>query len=179
MAIATTSITTSLLDTVLSSNTNLLQPNVFKVSVNRKKFPNLEFFASGIIHPGLGMNATELPFRRIASVPFAGATLTFGELTIDTILDENLTAYTEVYNWMHYTVNNDEVQPTKASDTQPATYADINVQILNSSNNIIKTLVYRECVPTLLGDISLLSTTGDVQYINCPINFRFTTFEIK
>ena len=137
MAIATTSITTSLLDTVLSSNTNLLQPNVFKVSVNRKKFPNLEFFASGIIHPGLGMNATEIPYRRISSVPFAGATLTFGELTIDTILDENLTAYTEVYNWMHYTVNNDEIKPTQATESKPSTYADINVQILNSSNNII------------------------------------------
>ena len=111
MAIASSTITTDLLDTTVTSNTNLLQPNAFKVQINRKKFPNIEFFAVGVIHPGLGMNATEVPFRRIQSVPMAGAALTFGEVTIDTILDENMTAYTEVFNWMHYIVNNDDVLP--------------------------------------------------------------------
>lgn len=179
MAIASSTITTDLLDTTVTSNTNLLQPNAFKVQINRKKFPNLEFFAVGVIHPGLGMNATEIPFRRIQSVPMAGAALTFGEVTIDTILDENMTAYTEVFNWMHYIVNNDDILPSKATETKAATYADINVSILNSSNNVVKTLKYKEAIPTLLGDVSLLSTTGDVQYINCPISFRFSTFEIS
>ena len=170
---------TALLDTVLSSNVNLLQPNVFKVIVNRRKFPNIEFFAAGVIHPGLGLNATEVPFRRLGSVPMSGGTLTFGELTLDTILDENLTAYQEMYKWMHYIVQNEDVLPSKATVNVAPTYADIKVQILNSSNNVIKTLTYKECIPTLLGDISLLSTTGDVQYINCPMTFRFTTFEIE
>ena len=179
MAIASSTITTGLVDTSLTSNSNLLQPNGFKVGINRKKFPNLEFFATGVIHPGLGMNATEIPFRRIQSVPMAGASLNFGELTLDVILDENLTAYSEIYNWMHYIVQNDDVLPSKATELKAATYADINVMILNSANNIIKTIVYREAIPTLLGDVSLLSTTGDVQYINCPMSFRFTTFEIR
>lgn len=179
MAIASSTITTDLLDTTVTSNTNLLQPNAFKVQINRKKFPNIEFFAVGVIHPGLGMNATEVPFRRIQSVPMAGAALTFGEVTIDTILDENMTAYTEVFNWMHYIVNNDDVLPSKASAVTAPTYADIKVSILNSSNNVVKTLNYKDAIPTLLGDVSLLSTTGDVQYINCPISFRFSTFEIS
>ena len=90
-----------------------------------------------------------------------------------------MTAYTEVFNWMHYIVNNDDILPSKATETKAATYADINVSILNSSNNVVKTLKYKEAIPTLLGDVSLLSTTGDVQYINCPISFRFSTFEIS
>lgn len=179
MSISSSTISSGLLDTVLSSNTNLLQPNSFKVGINRKKFPNVEFFATSVIHPGLGMSATEMPFRRIQSVPFSGSSLQFGELTIDVILDENLTAYQEIYNWMHYVVQNNDVLPSKATELKAATYADINVQILNSSNQIIKTLNYRECIPTLLGDVNLMSTTGDVQYINCPMSFRFQTFEIK
>ena len=70
MAIASSTITTDLLDTTVSSNNNLLQPNAFKVQINRKKFPNIEFFAVGVIHPGMGMTATEIPFRRIQAVPF-------------------------------------------------------------------------------------------------------------
>ena len=99
-------------------------------------------------------------------------------MTIDTIVDEDMKAYKEIFNWMHYMVQNDEVLPSKASETKAATYSDINVQILNSSNNVVRTIKYKEAIPTLLGDVSLLSTTGDIAYINCPINFRFSTFEI-
>ena len=178
MAIASSTITTGLLDTTVSANNNLLQPNAFKVQINRTKFPNIEFFAVGVIHPGMGMTATEIPFRRVQSVPFSGSAINFGEVTIDTIVDEDMKAYTEIFNWMHYMVQNDDVLPSQASELKAATYSDINVQILNSSNNVIRTIKYKEAIPTLLGDVSLLSTTGDIAYINCPISFRFNTFEI-
>lgn len=175
---ATPTITTQLLDTVVTDNNNLLQPSGFKVQINRKKFPNVEFFATSVIHPSMVASPVEQAFRRVTSIPFAADKLTFSEVVIEVLLDENLTAYKEVYNWMNYIINVNDITPTGATDERPATYADIKVAILNSHNNVTNTITYYDCIPVSLGDVPLLSTTGDVQYINCPISFRFSQFEI-
>jgi len=176
---ATPNITTGLLDTVVSDNNNLLQPSGFKVQINRKKFPNLEFFATGVIHPSMVASPVEQSFRRITSIPFAADKITFGEVVIETLLDENLTAYKEVYNWMNYIINTDDVNPVAATDVRPASYADIKVMVLNSHNNVTNTITYYGAIPVSLGDVPLLSTSGDVQYVNCPISFRFLQFDIE
>ena len=176
---ATPNITTGLLDTVVSDNNNLLQPSGFKVQINRKKFPNVEFFATGVIHPAMSASPVEVAFRRIQSVPIAADKLTFSEVVIETLLDENLTAYKEIFNWMQYIVNTNDIDPIAATDTRPSTYADIKVFVLNSHNNTTNTITYYDAIPVSLGDVPLLSTTGDVQYINCPISFRFSQFDIE
>jgi len=176
---ATPIITTQLLDTVVSENNNLLQPSGFKVQINRKKFPNLEFFATGVIHPAMTASPVEQAFRRVSSIPFAADKITFGEVVIETLLDENLTAYKEVYNWMNYIINVNDVAPTSVTDERPASYADIKVMVLNSHNNVTNTITYYGAIPVSLGDVPLLSTSGDVQYVNCPISFRFIQFDIE
>ena len=175
---ATPVITTGLLDTVVSENNNLLQPSGFKIQINRKKFPNLEFMATGVIHPSMVASPVELGFRRVTSVPFAADKITFGEVVIETLLDENLTAYKEVYNWMNYIINVNDIKPIDATDERPATYADIKVMVLNSHNNVSNVITYYNAIPVSLGDVPLLSTSGDVQYVNCTISFRFTQFDI-
>ena len=176
---ATPIITTQLLDTVVSENNNLLQPSGFKVQINRKKFPNLEFFATGVIHPAMTASPVEQAFRRVASIPFAADKITFGEVVIETLLDENLTAYKEMYNWMNYIINVNDIKPIAATDERPATSADIKVMVLNSHNNVTNTITYYSAIPVSLGDVPLLSTSGDVQYVNCPMSFRFTQFDIE
>jgi hypothetical protein len=175
----TPTITTGLLDTVVTENNNLLQPTGFKILINRKKFPNVEFFATSVIHPAMVASPVEQSFRRVTSVPFAADKITFSEVTIEILLDENLTAYKEIYNWMLYLISVNDITPTRATDERPATYADITVKILNSHNNVTNTITYYDCIPVSLGDVPLLSTTGDIQYINCPISFRFSQFEIS
>ena len=176
---ATPNITTGLLDTVVSENNNLLQPSGFKVQINRKKFPNLEFFATGVIHPAMTASPVEQAFRRVSSIPFAADKITFGEVVIETLLDENLTAYKEVYNWMNYIINVNDVAPTLVTVERPASYAEIKVMVLNSHNNVTNTITYYGAIPVSLGDVPLLSTSGDVQYVNCPISFRFIQFDIE
>ena len=102
MAQLDTSITVSVDDTLNTStgmnNLNYLQPTSFKLNIDHSKFANTQFFCQTILHPGLTMNSIEVPFKRISSVPFAGDKLTFSELTVIIIVDENLNSYTELYN---------------------------------------------------------------------------------
>ncbi len=60
----------------VTTNKNYLQPSGFSVSIERTNYPNLQYFAQSITHPGASVNPVELPGRRITSLPFAGDKIT-------------------------------------------------------------------------------------------------------
>lgn len=159
------------------NNVNFLQPTAFKLIIDRRNYQNLEFFAQTVLHPSMSMNAAELPYSRLTSVAMPGDKLTFGELTANIILDENMNAYLEMYNWMKRLVENPNTSELDR-DGQPSTFADITVSVLTSHNNTNRKIKYVDCIPTLLGDVSFEATTGDTQYLVFPVQFRFSYFEI-
>lgn len=161
----------------LTTNINYLQPTAFKLVIDRKNYPNLEFFAQTVSHPSVSIAAADVPFRR-ANIHIAGDKLTFDELSATIILDENLESYTEMYNWIKKLVEQDYIKASdRTSDVIPTT-ADITVSILTSHNNANKRLQYVDCVPTSLGNINFEATVGDIQYLTFPISFRFSYFKI-
>lgn len=170
--VSTTSSTSQL------NNINYLQPNAFKLTIDRKNFPNLEFFAQSVLHPDTSLTAAELPHLRVANVPMPGDTLRFGELSALIILDENMNSYIEMYNWITRIIQQDYKTPLSRTNTNPPTTADITVSILSSHNNVTRTIKYIDCVPTGLGNISFESTTTE-SFITYPANFRFSYFEVS
>jgi predicted ester cyclase len=177
MPIDTTSVTTQVLDQELTTNVNYLQPTGFRVVIDRVKYPNLEFFAQTVTHPGASLPPTELPTTRITSVPLAGDKMSFSELSLSLILDENMSSYEEMYDWMVRIVNEGQKSASFRDEGFP-TFADITVMVLSSHNNSVKKIKYKDCVPTDLGAIDFQSTTGDVQYLTFTASFRFTQFEL-
>jgi hypothetical protein len=160
----------------LTQNVNHLAPTSFKLVIDRRNYPNLEFFAQMIQHPGAAMTAAEFPVPRLSSVSQTGDKLTFSELTCMIILDEDMNAYTEMYDWMQRIVNTNR-NPATARDGIP-TEADITISILSSHNNGNKQIRYIDCVPTAVGDINFEATADDAPYIVFPTTFRFSYFEI-
>ena len=161
------------------NNVNYLQPNAFKLTIDHKHFQNLEFFCQTVLHPSLSSNPVEMPYKRVTSVPFTGDKLTFGELTAMIIVDENLNAYTEMYNWLQRTIEQEDRTPLGRTSVNPPTYADITLSILSSHNNKVRQIRYIDSMPTSLGDMTLESTSGDVTFITFPASFRFSYFELK
>ncbi len=163
----------------LTTNLNYLQPTSYKLTIDRKNYPNLEYFAQSVTHPGMVINPSEVPFRKIAGVPIAGGTLTFNEMAATIILDEGMTGYNEMYSWIRRIVENEPVKTIDATSSKPPTYSDITLSILNSSNNVVKSVRYLECVPTSLGDINFESTATGTEFITFAVSFRFTYFEFE
>lgn len=162
----------------LTTNLNYLQPTAYKLSIDRENYPNLEYFAQTITHPGMILNPSEVPFRKIAGVPIVGGTLTFNELNATIILDESLTGYNEMYSWIRRVVDNLPIKAMDRTATGTPTYADITLSILNSSNNVSKQVKYLECIPVALGDINFESTASGTEFITFTVAFRFTYFEL-
>ena len=162
----------------LTQNINYLQPTSFKLVLDRKNYPNLEFFCQNVTHPGMLMTAVEVPYKKIAGVPFAGDTLTFNELSANIILDEDMQGYTEMFSWLRRLLDTNSTPALNRTNSQPATYADITLHILSSHNNTTRQIKYIDCVPTTLGDIQFESTSAGTSFITFNASFRFTYFEI-
>jgi hypothetical protein len=161
---------------MLTTNKNYLQPTGFKFVIDRRNYPNLEFFAQSVTHPGASVSPLELNVPRVSSIAFAGDKITYSSLTLEVILDEDMESYQEFQNWLERTVN--DSQNNSTIDTTPSTSADISLLIMSSHNNKNKQIRYKDCVPTEIGAFTLASNTGDVSYPTFSVTFRFTTFEI-
>jgi|TARA_R100000030_G_scaffold42493_1_gene31951 hypothetical protein len=164
----------------LTTNLNYLQPTSYKITIDRENYPNLEYFAQSITHPGMILNPVEMPFRQVAGVPFAGSSLTYNELSITLILDENLTGYGEMYEWLRRALTVPEVKSLRRNFVKKTipTYSDIMLSILSSHNNKTKQISYKECVPTSLGDIQFESTATGTEFITFGVTFRFSYFDL-
>lgn len=162
----------------LTQNINYLQPTSFKLVIDRKNYPNLEFFCQSVTHPGMLMTAVEVPYQKVAGVPFPGDKLTFNELSCNIILDEDLNGYTEMFNWMRRNLDNAQRNPIERLASTPPTYSDLTLSILSSHNNQTKQVKYVDSVPTSLGDILFQSTSGGTEFITFNTTFRFNYFEL-
>ena len=163
----------------LTQNFNYLQPTSFKLTIDRKNYPNLEFFCQSFTHPGMIMNSVELPYQRITSVPFIGDKLTFNEMQANILLDEDMKSYDEMYSWMRRNLDIENVVPTQRTNSQPPAMSDITLSILSSHNNTTKTIKYIDSIPVSLTDIQFESTAGGETFISFGASFRFTYFELS
>lgn len=163
----------------LTTNKNFLQPTGFTISVDRTNCPNFQYFIQSVNHPGADVAATELPYRNITSIPLAGDKITYGSLSLDVIVDEDMNSYKEMQEWLEYIVNTGHVTKSQAvQSNQRSTYGDITLNIMSSHNNKVRQIKYFDVIPTSIGSIQLAATAGGVEYITFSAEFRFTQFEL-
>lgn len=164
----------------LTDNKNYLQPTGFSVSIDRVNYPNLQYFAQSVTHPGASVNPVELPGRRVLQVPLAGDKITYSELSVDFILDEDMASYVEMQNWLERIVQTGHVTAADAANDSSLipTASDITVTVLTSHNNTNKRIRYYGCIPTSLGSIEL-NATQNTTYLTYTASFRFDQFVIE
>ena len=161
----------------LTDNLNYLQPSGFRILINRENYPNLEYFAQSVSHPSMELNPVEAPFKRL-NLAFAGDKIQHNPVSIVFMMDEDMTAYIEMYQWMERLVNNPQSGPVSlTTSSEIPTFNDIIVSVLSSHNNSIRTIKYKNCIPISLGDVEF-TAVSDGQYITFPGTFRFDYFEV-
>lgn len=165
----------------LTTNINPLQPNGFRLAIDRENYPNLQFFAVSISHPAVSLPPTEISHKRLSRVPMPGDKLDFGELSVNIILDEDMTSYIEIFQWMERIVNSRSRPPSDFVSREEATLthtSDITLSILSSHNNKTRDIRYIDAVPTQLGDFTMESVVGDVTQLVFPVTFSYSYFDI-
>ena len=164
-----------------ADNINYFQPTSFRVIIDRRDYGTFQFFVSSVSHPGVQNAAAETAFPRIGSFPLPGGTMSYSELTMNVLLDEDFRTYTELYDWMLRLVNEEQIAESRlrSSEDPIPTYADIKVIALSNHNNKNVIFTYKDCVITGVGDINFDAQNQGVDVLSFPANFRFSHFEVS
>jgi hypothetical protein len=157
---------------------NPLSPNGFNFSIS--KVPGVTFFCQQANIPGimLGDPTFSTPF---STQPLPGDTLSYDPLTIQFLIDEEMLNYNVIYNWIvalgfpesytQYTtlLSNDQT----AYGELAKNYSDATLQILDSSNNPVRTVTFQDVFPTSLETLTFASTNDGVNYLIGSATFKF------
>jgi len=155
---------------------NFLQPTGFKLVIDRAQFGNFEFFASNITHPSIDISETVQAFRG-TDAKFPGDKIMYSQMQADILIDEDMKVYEELHSWMLRT----QQKAINATDTLVGstlkTEYDIQMIILTSHSNQVRSFKYKDAFPTSLGTVNFTSTTGSIQAITVPVTFSYTQFD--
>lgn len=157
--------------------TNYLSPLEFVVTV--KRLPNVQFFTQRASIPSLSLQPIErsTPFKTLHET---GDRLTYGELNLSFIVDEKMNNFIEIYNWIHGISFPDRFEQYKSLDaSEYGVRSDISIVVMNSHKNPNIEISFKDCFPTGLGEISLDTTSNDLQYPEATASFIYNGYTIK
>ena len=151
--------------TNLTTNINLLAPTGFKLTINREKFANTEFFITSFGIPSISTGEVQTNFRNhIGYTP--GEALTFDTLSLRFAIDEDMKNYTEMFDWM------------KANRDTKFERHDMILSVMTSHNNVNKQFQFKDAFPTSLSGVEFSSQSTDVTYLQADVTFRYNEFVI-
>jgi len=165
------------------SNINPLSPNGFMFNIT--KLPQVSFFCQQINLPGILLGSPEFgnPF---VTQPIPGESLTYETLDVQFLIDEDMTNYKSIYDWiiaLGFPQNYEQYIKFINEDQRglvaelAKNYSDGVLQILNSNNNPIRTVQFKDMFPVSLNSLVLASTNTDVQYLVGNASFKFGYYD--
>ena len=168
-------------------NRNYLSPVGFKFSIT--KVPKADFFSNSASIPGINLGFAEQP-TYLKNIPVPGDKLTYADFSLKFFVDENLTNYLEVHNWLRalgFPENLDEFTALKEFDRyNPTTdarnplgeYSDGSLFIYNSQFNEVARVDFKDVFPVSLSTINFDATDTDIQYISAEATFKYSIYNI-
>lgn len=166
-------------------NINPLNPNGFRFDLQR--VPGLSYFCQSVNLPSLILGEPNL-FTPFAQVPIPGETLQYGELSLEFMVDENMTNYKLIYNWLialgfpqsyEQYINFDDEDTRQLTETLSRNYSDGTLFILNNNNQPTAKVHFVDMFPTTLDQLTFDTKVQDVQYVTSRVTFRFSYYEFQ
>lgn len=164
------------------TNINPLSPNGFLFNI--QKLPKIAFFCQSVNLPGITLGSPEFgnPFN-IAPIP--GETLTYDQLTVQFLVDENMENYQSIYNWivaLGFPESYDQYITFTNNDTTnyselAKNYSDATLQILTANNVTAKTVQFIDLFPIGIDSLQFAGTNNDVQYLIGNATFRYALYK--
>ena len=176
-------------------------PTQFKFQIT--KLPKVEYFCTAVNIPGISIPSPAQP-TPLADIPLPGETISFEDLSVTFMVDENLENYREIHGWMYgigfpisrtqfgslVDANNDRF-PTTGKDslaTDPGKtkygakplgpiFSDATLNVLTSKNNANIEVRFSDVFPTALSGLSFDQQADDVNYLSATVTFKYKVFE--
>jgi hypothetical protein len=147
------------------------KPVGFRLAIDRLKFPNAEFNVQTASIPEISVNAAQYATPQ-RTIEVSGDKVTYAPLTISFIIDENLTNYNEIHDWLFGLV-------TVPEDRSVSKTRDMSLLILDSHNNVSREITFANSFPTSLSTLDFDAKSTDVEYLIADASFSYSYFKVK
>lgn len=165
------------------SNINPLSPNGYLFSI--QKLPELTYFCQEVTLPSISMVTIEQgsPFVKI---PQPGEMLDFDPLRVQFLVDNTMANYKAIYDWLYVlgfpqnypdVTGYDAIKNGLETTTNEVLFSDATLTILDSNNNPIQTIEFKDVFPTSLESLTFTSTSTDIQYLVGSVSFNYTLYK--
>ena len=178
------------------------EPTKFRFSIS--KLPKVEYFCTAANIPGISLGSAEQP-TPLKDIPIPGDKLSYDNLEITFLIDENLENYREIHGWLtgigfpkdhsqfrslvaagtdRYPTSKDpglskEIgQIRKQVSDDGGIYSDATLTVLNSKNIAKTEIRFRNVYPTSLGSLSYDIKASDVDYLTVQATFNYLNYDI-
>ena len=164
-------------------NTQFLSPLGFNFMI--KKLPNTNYFVQSVNVPSVQATDVVVP-TPFTNIPTIGDRLNYSEFQLSFKVDEDMTNYIELYDWLlqlHFPedfaqAKNIYQKQNNVDFLADGPYSDATLTILNSAMNPNKEVIFEDCYPIALSDLQFSTTAASVDYIECQATFRYRMFRI-
>ena len=163
-------------------NRNFLAPVGFKFTL--AKYPKVSFFSNSARIPELSLGTAVQP-SYLKDIDIPGEKLTYGDLTIRFLVDENMKNYMAMHNWLKgigfpetpqqfkdQTTDNDGLRDEKE------VFSDGSLHILNSNFKDVAIVKFNDLFPVGLTSLEFDATETDINYFTAEAVMRYTVYNI-
>ena len=160
------------------TNKSFLSNNKYEFVIDR--LPHVTFFIQSVVIPDVSLVGTQVSSPYV-SVPIPGNILNYGELQVTYIMDEDMRAWREIYDWM-YNLGNPESRNKIGDLTQTlgrrnSVTSDASLLVKSNANNPRVKFTFKDIFPTTLGGLTLSSNEGQ-EFITSTISFLYSHYTV-
>lgn len=165
------------------------------------KLPTVEFFITQANIPGVNLGESIFP-TPLKQIPVQGDDLTFDNLEISFLVDEKLTNYRELHQWLvgigfpkarsqfsSFKSENSNVFPTgsqvKGETTSTGVptgtqsmFGDATLTVMTSKNNPIMEVRFSDLYPVSLSALQFDQQLTDTTYLTASCTFTYKLYEM-
>lgn len=156
---------------------NYLSPLEFRVTI--KRLSSVEFFTQRSMIPSISTTPIQ-QVTRFNPVFRTADTVTFSNLDLTFVIDENMTNYMEIFKWIisaAFPENHEQFK--QINNSQEGLFSDISILVMNSKKNSNIEITYKNCFPISLSDVQLNTTDSDVTYPEAIATFQYDYYDIR
>lgn len=154
----------------LNPNPSFALPHSFRLVIDGQKYKNALFSVQRVEIPDLTAEGAplNLPQRNIA---FSPDKITYADLNLTFLIDEDFTNYQEIHDWMYGAVTQPDLPDTDK-------YKDMSLLILSSHNNVVREFKFVKAFPVNLSSVAFDATVTDAEYLTATAVFHYSYFKI-
>ena len=163
-------------------NRNFLAPVGFKFTL--AKYPKVDFFSNSARIPEISLGTAVQP-SYLKDIDIPGEKLTYGDLTIRFLVDENMENYMAVHNWLKGVGFPETPQQFKDQTTdsdgirdEKGVFSDGSLHILNSNFQNVAIVKFQDLFPVGLTSLEFDATETDINYFTAEVVMRYTVYNI-